>query len=70
MQQKRQLTLRTWEKTAFAITLLFMGFLFVYHYYEVIGHIASGIQNNDSSEIVGNVIELGFVILAASFFVL
>jgi hypothetical protein len=47
-----------------------MGFLFVYHYYEVTSNIVNGIANQDSSEIVGSVIELGFVVLAASFFVI
>jgi hypothetical protein len=45
-----------------------MIFLFIYHYYEVANGIYSGIQDNKSSQIVGNIIELGFVLMAVSFF--
>ncbi|MDR1234664.1 MAG: APC family permease [Mycoplasmataceae bacterium] len=69
MSQKRQLTLRNWERIAFSITFLFMLFLFIYHYYEVSSNIADGIKNNNSSQLVGSVIELGFVLLAVAFFI-
>jgi hypothetical protein len=46
-----------------------MLFLFIYHYYEVASGIASGVHNGETSAIVGNVIELGFVLMAVAFFI-
>jgi hypothetical protein len=46
-----------------------MIFLFVYHYYEVANGIATGISQHEASTIVGNVIELGFVLMAVCFFI-
>ncbi|MDR2369492.1 MAG: APC family permease [Mycoplasmataceae bacterium] len=69
MQQKKQLTLRVWEKIAFGITLVFMIFLFVYHYGEVATTISDGVKKHNTAKIVGSVIELAFVVIAVAFFV-
>jgi hypothetical protein len=45
-----------------------MLFLFAYHYYEVANGIYVGINESNSTKLVGNVIELGFVLLAVAFF--
>jgi hypothetical protein len=46
-----------------------MVFLFIYHYYEVIADISSGVRTNNNQLVVGSVVEIVFVIAAITFFI-
>jgi hypothetical protein len=41
--------------------------LFVYHYYSVIDRIIEGVNLGEHGQIVGGVVEIGFVVSAAVF---
>lgn len=68
MGNQRKITLRFWERIMFPITLVFMSFLFVYHYYDLIYSIATA--DTSDPTFVGSVVELVFVAVAISFFVI
>jgi hypothetical protein len=63
----KQFRLKIYEEIIFCAALLFLVFLFVYHYYSLISTMIHGFVSSNTGEILGSILELTFVVTAISF---
>jgi hypothetical protein len=59
--------LKLYEEMIFAFALIFLAFLFTYHYYNLISTAIDGFNTHDSGVIIGTLLELGFIVMSVSF---
>jgi hypothetical protein len=67
---QNKLKLKLWETISFNVALVILAVLFVYHYYSVVDNIYQGAitpGENGSGEMVGGIVEIGFIISAMVF---
>jgi cobalamin synthase len=59
--------LKIYEDIIFAFVLVFLTFIFIYHYYSLVSNVVEGFTTGDSGMALGGILELGFIIFAVCF---